>query len=110
MEVPEKTPQQVDPIRRFESAGEALAMAIEFEMRTRGNVDLIALRGEVVMLRLGFRTLVELLAKHGHIQLTEWDKAYTAAIERETERVKSRAIRGQIAGAVDVGINGGRKS
>lgn len=96
--------READPVKRFDAAAEALTLAIDHNLRTKGNVDLLALKGEVVMLRLGFRTLIELLAKHGQVQLTEWDKAYTVAIEKETEKVKGDTLRASIVGAV----NGGR--
>jgi hypothetical protein len=95
--------QQVDPIVRFTAAAEALSLAIDHELREAGTIDLLALSGECRMLRLGFRTLVELLAAHGTMQLTEWDKAYTAAIVKETERIRARGRKLAIADALTLG-------
>lgn len=85
--------QQVDPATRFAAAAEALVLAIDRECREQGSVDVLSLAGEAAMLRLGFRTLIELLAKTNELplQLSQWDKAYTQAIERETERIKAKA-------------------
>lgn len=95
--------QQVDPIVRFTAAAEALSLAIDHDLREKGSVDLLAIAGECRMLRLGFRTMVELLAKHGTVQLPEWDKAYTAAIVKETERIRARGRQLAIADALTLG-------
>lgn len=98
--------QQVDPTTRFQTAAEALVLAIDRECREQGNVDILALAGEAVMLRLGFRTMVELLSKTTELplQLSQWDKAYTQAIERETERIKAKA-KTRLQLAVSSGMN-----
>lgn len=92
-----------DPIQRFAAAAESLSLAIDREIRQAGSVDIIALSGESRMLRLGFRTLIELLARNGKLELTEWDKAYTAAIERETERIRSQGVKLAVVDAIGRG-------
>ena len=92
--------QEADPLKRFAEAAAQLVLEIERSYRRAGAVDMLAIAGEVRMLRIGFRTLVELLAKHGHLQLTEWDKAYIAAIEGEVSKMRAGSVKIAVANAV----------
>jgi hypothetical protein len=92
--------QEGDSLARFEEAAGQLVFEIERGYRRAGAVDMLSIAGEVRMLRIGFRTLVELLAKHGHVQLPEWDKAYVAAIEGEVRKLRAGSVKLAVAQAV----------
>lgn len=91
---------ELDTVGTFVAEAEALTLAIDHDLRRKGSVDLLAMQGELVMLRLGFRTLIELLASKGLLQLPEWDKLYTKAITRERKRIGGAGVKIAIADAL----------
>lgn len=91
---------EIDTVGTFMEEAEKLSLTIDRDLREKGTVDLLEIKGEVVMLRLGFRTLIELLAAKGLIQLPEWDKRYTKAIIRERKRIANAGTKIALATAL----------